>query len=78
MRHPRMRNTSGLPCPALPVRRSCEWTLPAGFTLRSCIKEPKDSTSTKGVDHWPRQLRRRRPRSGPDPARLDKPAATRS
>jgi hypothetical protein len=34
--------------------------LPAGFTLRSCIKEPKDSTSGEGIDHWPSQLGCRR------------------
>jgi len=69
---------SGWPRPAPPVRRSCDWTLPAGFTLRSCIKEPKDSSSGKGIDHWLSQLRRRRPHCGPDPAELDKPTATRS
>jgi hypothetical protein len=77
-RHPRMRNTSGQPHRARPVRRSSNRTLPAGFTLRSCTKEPKDSTPGKGIDHWPSQLRRRGPRCDPDPARLDKPAATRS
>jgi putative transposase len=46
---------------APPVRRSCDWTLPAGFTLRSCIKEPKDRMPSKGIDHWSTQVKRRRP-----------------
>ena len=67
-----------LAAPRPPVRRSCDWTLPAGFTLRSCVKEPKDTKLSEGIDHWLRQVGRRRPRCAPDPARLDKPAATRS
>jgi hypothetical protein len=77
-RHPRMHGTSARPRRARPVRRSCDLTLAAGFTLRNWIKEPKDSTLGKGIDHWLSRLRRRRPRSDPDPARLDKPATTRS
>jgi hypothetical protein len=31
---------------------------------RCCIKESKDRTPSKGVDHWPTKVRRRGPRSG--------------
>jgi len=52
--------------PLGPVRRSCDSTLPVGFTLRSCTGRPVDSTSSRGIDHWPTGVRGRRP----DPARI--------
>ena len=63
-RHPRLHNPSARPHRARPVRRLCDRALPAGFTLRSSIKEPNESTSGEGIDHWHSQLRRCRPRSG--------------
>jgi hypothetical protein len=36
----------------------------AGFTLRSCAEELKDTTLSEGIDHWLSQLRRRRPSYG--------------